>query len=92
MKSLLLASTLLLAPAAALAAPAVDEARLNAHIKTLSSDAFEGRGPATEGETKTVAYLTEQMKAAGLEPGGDKGADGKRAWTQAVPLTRAEAA
>ncbi|WOK35426.1 M28 family metallopeptidase [Sphingomonas sp. C3-2] len=90
MKSLLLASTLLLAPAATLAAPAVDEARLNAHIKTLSSDAFEGRGPATEGETKTVAYLTEQMKAAGLEPGGDKGADGKRAWTQAVPLLRAE--
>ena len=75
MKSVLLATTLLFAPAAALAAapataPAFDAARLNAHIKTLSSDAFEGRGPATAGETKTVDYLIAQMKAAGLEPGG----------------------
>lgn len=89
-KSLLLASCLFFAPTILLAAPAVDEARLNADIKTLSSDAFEGRGPATEGETKTVAYLTEQMEAAGLEPAGDKAADGKRGWTQAVPLLRSE--
>src|SRR6185503_17790503 len=66
---------------------AVDPARLSAHVKTLSSDAFEGRGPATPGEQKTVAYLTEQMKAAGLQPGGDL-KDGKRAWTQDVPLAQ----
>ena len=36
----------------------------------LSSDEFEGRGPATPGETKTIAYVSEQMKAAGLQPGG----------------------
>ena len=66
-----------------------DPQRLSAEVKTLSSDEFEGRGPATPGETKTIAYVVEQMKAAGLEPGGDlKG--GKRAWTQAVPLVRAE--
>ena len=41
------------------------------------------------GEKKTVAYIIEQMKAAGLQPGGDL-KDGKRAWTQAVPLLRAE--
>ena len=65
----------------------VDPARLSAHVKTLSSDAFEGRGPATPGEQKTVAYLIEQMKAAGLQPGGDL-KDGQRAWTQDVPLAQ----
>src|SRR3954451_15398708 len=76
---------------AAIAAPppSFDAKRLSDEVKTLSSDEFEGRGPATEGETKTVAYVVEQMKAAGLQPGGDL-KDGKRAWTQAVPLLRAE--
>ncbi|GAB3359612.1 M28 family metallopeptidase [Lysobacter tyrosinilyticus] len=70
-------------------APAFDPKRLSAEVKTLASDEFEGRGPATAGETKTVAYVSAQMKAAGLQPGGDK-KDGKRTWTQAVPLLRAE--
>ncbi|KAF1716912.1 peptidase M20 [Pseudoxanthomonas yeongjuensis] len=70
-------------------APTFDPQRLSAIVKTLSSDEFEGRGPATAGETKTVAYVVEQMKAAGLQPGGDL-KDGKRAWTQAVPLLRTE--
>jgi len=65
----------------------VDPARLSQHVKTLSSDGFEGRGPATPGEQKTVAYLVEQMKAAGLQAGGDL-KDGKRAWTQDVPLAQ----
>jgi Zn-dependent M28 family amino/carboxypeptidase len=71
------------------AMPKFDAKRLSDEVKMLSSDAFEGRGPATPGETKTVAYVTAQMKAAGLMPGGDL-QDGKRAWTQAVPLVRAE--
>ena len=72
------------------ASPAVfDAGRLSEHVRILSSDAFEGRGPATAGEDKTVAYITAQMQAAGLEPGGDLTA-GKRGWTQAVPLLRAE--
>ncbi len=70
-------------------APSFDAQRLSAEVKTLSSDAFEGRGPATAGETKTVAYVVGQMQEAGLAPGGDL-KDGKRAWTQAVPLARAE--
>lgn len=37
----------------------------------------------TPGEDKTVAYLVEQFKAAGLEPGGENGG-----WTQTVPLIR----
>ncbi|HEY8574051.1 M28 family metallopeptidase [Phenylobacterium sp.] len=66
---------------------AIDVGRIARDIQVLSSDEFEGRGPATAGEKKTVAYLIEQMKNAGLEPGGDlKG--GTRAWTQDVPLSR----
>ena len=71
------------------AAPAFDPARLDAHIKTLSSDAFEGRGPATAGEQKTVAYLIDQYKSAGLEPGGDL-VNGQRQWTQKVPLLKSD--
>ena len=73
-------------------APTFDPKRLSDEVKTLSSDAFEGRGPATAGETKTVAYVIEQMKSAGLQPGGDPvaNAKGARSWTQAVPLLRSE--
>jgi Zn-dependent M28 family amino/carboxypeptidase len=71
------------------AAPTFDPKRMSEEDKTLSSDAFEGRGPNTPGETKTIDYVTQQMQSAGLEPGGDL-KDGKRAWTQAVPLTRSE--
>ena len=55
----------------ALEAPKFDAKRLSDEVRTLSSDAFEGRGPATAGEEKTIAYVTEQFKAAGLQPGGD---------------------
>jgi Zn-dependent M28 family amino/carboxypeptidase len=54
---------------------------LLAHIKTLSSDAFEGRGPGTPGEDKTVAYLVDTFKAMGLKPGNPDGT-----YVQDVPL------
>jgi Zn-dependent M28 family amino/carboxypeptidase len=66
-----------------------DPARLSQIDKTISSDAFEGRGPATRAEQKTVDYIIAQFKAAGVEPGGDL-VDGKRQWTQAVPLLKSE--
>ncbi|MBX3698678.1 MAG: M28 family metallopeptidase [Dokdonella sp.] len=69
--------------------PKFDAKRLSNEVKELSSDAFEGRGPATAGEKKTIDYVVAQMKEAGLEPGGDL-KDGQRLWTQAVPLLRAE--
>ena len=72
-----------------IAEPKFNPGRLSNEVKTLSSDAFEGRGPATPAETKTIDYVVAQMKAAGLRPGGDL-KNGKRAWTQAVPLARAE--
>ena len=54
-----------------------------AHLRTLTSDAFEGRAPATAGEDRTVAYLVEQFRKAGLQPAGEDGG-----WTQAVQLDR----
>ena len=87
-----LSITLALSPALAAPpadAPAFDPQRMSDMVKTLSSDAFEGRGPATAGEKKTIDYVVAQMQAAGLQPGGDL-EDGKRGWTQAVPLLRAE--
>ncbi|MGZ8292933.1 MAG: M28 family metallopeptidase [Telluria sp.] len=69
--------------------PKFDPQRLSQDVKVLSSDEFEGRSPNTAGETKTVNYLVEQFKAAGLKPGGDMVA-GKRSWTQDVPLGRFE--
>jgi len=81
---LLLATTPLAAQTATF-----DPAKLSAHVQTLGSDAFEGRAPATAGETKTVTYLADQFAKAGLQPGGDL-KDGKRSWIQAVPLLRSE--
>ncbi|MGI8931554.1 MAG: peptidase M20, partial [Sphingomicrobium sp.] len=85
------ASTIALAAVPLFAAPttAFDPARLSRHVQILGSDAYEGRAPATRGETKTVAYLIEQFRTAGLQPGGDV-KDGKRQWTQAVPLLKSD--
>jgi Zn-dependent M28 family amino/carboxypeptidase len=71
--------------------PQFDAARLDAHVKTLSDDSFEGRGPATPGETKTVQYLVQQLQAAGVEPGGET-VDGRQSWTQRVPLLKSDIA
>lgn len=52
------------------------------HVKTLASDEFEGRGPLSKGEEKTVDYLVNQYKKLGLKPAfGDS-------YTQAVPLAK----
>ena len=77
------------AAAKAADAPKFDAQRLSHDVKVLSSDEFEGRAPNTAGETKTVAYLIAQFKAAGLQPGGDL-VGRKRRWTQDVPLGRFE--
>ncbi|MBL0165459.1 MAG: M28 family peptidase [Xanthomonadales bacterium] len=91
MKKLLVCAIALSLPLLAQAAnaPQFEAKRLSEAVKTLSSDAFEGRGPATAGETKTLEYVIAGMKEAGLQPGGDL-QDGKRLWIQAVPLLRAE--
>ncbi|MBQ2599737.1 MAG: hypothetical protein II580_08715, partial [Bacteroidales bacterium] len=40
-----------------------EEAQMRAWIQTLGSDAFGGRMPMTEYETKTIHYLAGEMKA-----------------------------
>jgi Zn-dependent M28 family amino/carboxypeptidase len=50
-------------------------------VATLSSDEFEGRAPASEGEKKTLAYLTERFKALGTLPGNPDGT-----YLQKVPM------
>ena len=51
------------------------------HISVLASDEFEGRLPGTAGETKTIAYLEQQFRKLGLQPGNP---DGR--YVQEVPL------
>ena len=63
--------------------------RLSNVDKYISSDAFEGRGPATRAETRTIDYIAQQYQAIGLQPGGDM-VNGKRGWFQNVPLLRSE--
>jgi Peptidase family M28 len=73
--------------AALLASPAlakpIKESDLRPHIAILASDDFEGRGPGTEGERKTTAYISEQWAKAGLKPAASDGS-----WLDPVPLVR----
>ena len=85
----ILASAALLAPLLVLGActtvrpqvePQISLETMQNVTRTLSSDAFEGREPGTPGGERTVAYLIEQFREAGLQPGnGDS-------WVQEVPL------
>ena len=70
------------APASA-PAPRISTERMSEITRVLASDEFQGRSMGTPGEEKTVAYLVEQFREAGLEPGGENGG-----WTQTVPMIR----
>ncbi len=63
----------------------IDPAALSRHVRMLASDEFEGRAPATAGEQRTVDYLVQQFRLAGVQPGGKDGS-----WVQEVPLVRAQ--
>ncbi|NIJ23189.1 Zn-dependent M28 family amino/carboxypeptidase [Sphingomonas japonica] len=62
------------------AATAIPIEQFKDGVRELSSDAFEGRAPGTPGEEKTLAWLTKNFAAAGLQPGNDG------SWFQDVPL------
>jgi Zn-dependent M28 family amino/carboxypeptidase len=79
--STLLAAVALTTSASAQAKVVVDPEQITRDVKTLSSDAFEGRAPGTKGEERTIAYLVKRMQEVGLEPGGPDGQ-----WLQTVPL------
>jgi len=61
--------------------PAISAASILARTKVLASDEFEGRAPGSPGEDKTVAYLVNEFKRLGLEPGNPDGT-----YVQYVPL------
>jgi len=68
-----LAAAALLGGALSSVAVEPSTARLRRHTTTLSSDAFEGRGPGTSGEETTVRYLADQFAAMGIAPGNPDG-------------------
>ena len=53
--------------------PAISAASLLARTAILASDEFEGRGPGTPGEEKTVNYLVAEFTKLGLKPGNPDG-------------------
>ena len=61
--------------------PNIDTNAVLADTRKLSADELEGRLPGSKGEQLTVAYLSEQFRAAGAEPGNPDGS-----WVQKVPL------
>ncbi len=65
------ASATVTVPYASAAAPSPE--RIRKHVTTLASDEFEGRAPATPGETRTVAYLEAEFRRMGLKPGNPDG-------------------
>jgi Zn-dependent M28 family amino/carboxypeptidase len=74
--------------ATAFAAPPLSAEALIEHTRTLSSDAFEGRAPGTEGERLTLDYVSRSFAAAGLQPGVTL-PDGTRSWVQETQLSAA---
>ncbi|HVF94994.1 MAG TPA: M28 family metallopeptidase [Sphingomonas sp.] len=89
MRATILSLLLLPTAAAAQSDPAISVETLKTVTQTLSSDAYEGRAPTTPGEDKTVAYIVERMKAAGLKPGNPNGPGG--GWYQDVPMVETTA-
>jgi len=67
--------------ATAAAAEMITDAYMREIIAEISSDAYEGRGPATRGDVKTRQYLARRMEELGLEPGGVDGS-----WEQPFDL------
>jgi Zn-dependent M28 family amino/carboxypeptidase len=59
----------------------INAATLEAPIRFLASDALEGRGPATRGDTLARLYLAAELQSLGYLPGGEKGG-----WEQTVDV------
>ncbi|MBS1799842.1 MAG: M28 family peptidase [Acidobacteria bacterium] len=52
----------------------VDAEKIRAHVKFLSDDLLEGRGPGTRGGEIAAQYIATQFALYGLKPAGDNGA------------------
>jgi len=66
---------------AASAAGSIDPERIRAHVRFLSLDLLEGRGPGTRGAELAAEYIATQFAIEGVEPAGDNGT-----FFQKVPL------
>src|SRR5207245_6152464 len=64
-----------------LALEAITPEGLQAHIKSLASDEFEGRETGTKGQELSVKDISDQFKQIGLKPGNPDGS-----YVQEVPL------
>lgn len=60
--------------------PQFDEAPIREAIRTLSSDHFDGRAPASVGEQRTIEYLAARFRSLGLQPASHG------SYLQAVPM------
>lgn len=63
------------------AAASIDPERIRAHVRFLSLDLLDGRGPGTRGAELAAEYIATQFALAGIEPAGDNGT-----YFQRVPL------
>src|SRR5580658_8874215 len=70
-----------LPPAAVAAAASIDPEKIRAHVRFLSLDLLEGRGPGTRGGELAAEYIATQFALSGVEPAGDDGG-----YFQRVPL------
>ena len=76
-------------PVAAQHLGAFSTERLSQVDKVVSSDAFQGRGTAAPIEPTVIQYIADQLKAAGVQPGGDV-VNGQHTWFQKVPLLQSQ--
>ena len=83
--SLLIAATGPQPPIPHVATPAIDVPLMKDMVKTLSSDALEGRGPSTSAEPKVLDVIVAKFKAAGLKPGVPASKGKPAGWLQDVP-------
>ena len=70
-----------LPPAARVAAASIDPEKIRAHVRFLSLDLLEGRGPGKRGGELAAEYIATQFALDGVEPAGDNGT-----YFQRVPL------
>ena len=70
-----------LPPAARSAAASIDPRKIRAHVRFLSLDLLEGRGPGTRGDKLAAEYIATQFALQGLQPAGENGS-----FFQQVPL------
>src|SRR5206468_524290 len=63
------------------AAASIDAERIREHVRFLSLDLLEGRGPGKRGDQIAAEYIATQFALNGLQPAGENGT-----YFQKVPL------